>query len=157
MSTLLRFAFLKAFVQHKDMPDIEVETYYVETPNCTQSSRLARTYVSRDCMCTCMPRKDSVTNKENWISLPLSDLRKIYTTETQKKFLEEQVVASRGLCICTMMIGVMMPWLASSCDSVRLLRTTWLRSPTGLQFASCHLECRLRAHVCFSRIRRIPR
>ena len=47
-------------------------------------------------MCTCMLRKDTQTNKENWISLPLSDLRKMYTTEAQQKFLEEQVVASRG-------------------------------------------------------------
>ena len=43
-------------------------------------------------------RKDTVTNKENWASLPLCELRKLYATEVEKKFLDEQVVAKqRGI------------------------------------------------------------
>ncbi|CAE7822071.1 unnamed protein product, partial [Symbiodinium sp. CCMP2456] len=62
-----KFSFLKAFIVHKDMNDVEVETYYIETTSCT----------------------------ENWLSLPLSELRKLYTGEVGKKFLEEQVVAKQ--------------------------------------------------------------
>ena len=40
-------------------------------------------------------RKDTITNKENWISLPLAELRKQFTTDTEKKFLEEQIVAKQ--------------------------------------------------------------
>ena len=46
-------------------------------------------FSSVPCMCapqrTFKVRKDTVTNKENWVSLPLCELRKLYTTEVQKK------------------------------------------------------------------------
>ena len=42
-------------------------------------------------------RKDIEENKKNYVSLPLSELRKMYTTPAQVKFLEEQVIASAVL------------------------------------------------------------
>ena len=40
-TVLLRFAFLKAFLVHKDMNDLEVETFYVETTSCNSHVYIA--------------------------------------------------------------------------------------------------------------------
>ena len=66
-SILLRFAFLKAFVQHKDMPDVEVKTFYVETTSCTQSSRVDRICHSR--LHVLMYAKEGHTNQQRELGL----------------------------------------------------------------------------------------
>ena len=44
----------------------------------------------------CAPRLEEEENKRNYYSAPLSELRKEYTSEAQKKFLEEQIVAKQA-------------------------------------------------------------
>ena len=93
-TVILRFNFLKAFIVHKDM------TLMLNRSTWRQPAALG--FSSVPCMCapqrTFKVRKDTVTNKENWVSLPLCELRKLYATEVEKKFLDEQVVAKqRGI------------------------------------------------------------
>ena len=62
---------LKAFLLDKDMTDLEVEAKYVEMA--------------------------SEKSKVNWEELPLDELEKIYSTDEQRKWLQEKVVACSNL------------------------------------------------------------
>ena len=89
----LRFRFLQAFVLDKEMSCIEVEAYYQELLGCGLVLVNGVPLV----LAGHIFRSDSTTNKQNYISKPLSELRKMFTTPEQVKFLNEQVVASTGL------------------------------------------------------------
>ena len=62
---------LKAFLLDKDMQDLEVEAKYTEMA--------------------------SKKTKMNWEELPLDELEKIYSTDEQRKWLQEKVVACSNL------------------------------------------------------------
>ena len=97
----LRFKFLQSFILDKDMTAIEVEAFYEEPFDFIHdTSSMILFHVSWNNLCInamLSLRLDTTSNKSKYISKPLSELRRMFTSPAEVKFLAEQVVASWAL------------------------------------------------------------
>ena len=87
---------LKAFLLDKDMTDLEVEAKYVEMA--------------------------SEKSKVNWEELPLDELEKIYSTDEQRKWLQDKVVSCSNLKHFTFYGFVFLSALTGTFAYVNILR-----------------------------------